>query len=537
MSFINSKILKDLEIFEKIVPKLDHTVTIYGKTKFKELFTTMQFEPELLFRRQDLLKTILRNSNTASKIRAFLEKISKLQSSINWLFQNNDEAFQDLYFQKEFLNIKELLTAKNFLKIYSPSLTIIIYIIIYIILKYNRVPVSINNYLYGIYQGYKLYITLILNLIVSGENFISFLTNILATTYVFYQFYSIYNSFEFSISHYQKCDQFKDKFIDLKKFVKICRKIYKLDTFLYYEKTLIRKNLISLNKLLSDNNLNSLGFLILFKKRKHEYEGCFNKILQYISLVDSFLSISLLVRDGYSFPQFDIKSQKPYIMGQGFWYPGQPKSQQVLNDCKLGTPNSMIITGPNTAGKSTYLRNVMLSILLSQTLGVCASQELIFTPFYHLFTYLDIPNVAGNKESLFEAEILRCMDYCKVIEKLSPNLFAFTIMDEIFTGTNPKEGISGSYSVCDYLGTFENSLNIITTHFGELTKLADLYPQRFKNMKFSVIEKQDGRFYRPFKLEDGRSDQHIAIKLLKQKGYNNRIIDGALNKLQQLNTV
>ena len=194
----------------------------------------------------------------------------------------------------------------------------------------------------------------------------------------------------------------------------------------------------------------------------------------------------------------------------------------------------MIITGPNTSGKSTYIRNVMLAIFLSQTLGVCYCDEIVFTPFYSLFTYINIPNIARNKESLFEAEIMRCMDYCKIIEELDENHYLFTVIDELFTGTNPKEGIAGSYAVCDYVGKFDTSLLILTTHFEELTGLASCYPNRFKNMKFSVIKKNDGGFHRPYVIEEGISRQNIAIELLHDKGYNEEIIGRALEKMDEL---
>ena len=137
------------------------------------------------------------------------------------------------------------------------------------------------------------------------------------------------------------------------------------------------------------------------------------------------------------------------------------------------------------------------------------------------------------KESLFEAEIKRCIEFCTSIESLKDNQFTFTIMDELFTGTNPEEGIAGSYSVCKYLGDYNNSLLIITTHFKQLTDLEKESPTKFKNKMFTV-DINNGMIHRSYKLHDGISNQNIAIELLKYKGYNNKIIQMALLKLQQL---
>jgi len=178
-------------------------------------------------------------------------------------------------------------------------------------------------------------------------------------------------------------------------------------------------------------------------------------------------------------------------------------------------------------------------VLLSQTIGVVCCDSIRFTPFKYLFTYLDIPNIVRNKESLFEAEILRCMEYCNIlanlgIDEFGNREFSFTVIDELFTGTNPKEGIASSYAVCEHIGKFDNSLNIITTHFMELTKLGDDVPDVFRNMKFFVIKNEDGSFDRPYLIQDGKSEQHIAIALLKNKGYNDEIVNRALDKLKEL---
>ena len=67
----------------------------------------------------------------------------------------------------------------------------------------------------------------------------------------------------------------------------------------------------------------------------------------------------------------------------------------------------------------------------------------------------------------------------------------------------------------------------------QLTDLEKEYPDKFKNMKFYVI-KSDNGFIRPYTIENGKSEQHIAIELLHNKGYNNVIIERALDKLKEL---
>jgi DNA mismatch repair ATPase MutS len=536
MNSISPKILTDLEIHNKVIPHIDKTITIYGKAKFRDLFNIMYNNEQNLLRRRQIIQSILKKQKNVKKITIQLNKIKKYEDTVRWLFGTIGKEYKDLYFKREYFNTQDLLSTKNFLKTYSPSFIIIIYLLIFVVLKYYGLSIDIKSYIMGIYESYKMFIISILYLFMENINLISLLTNMFATFYVLYQLYTIYNSFDSSVVHYYKCSDFNKHINKIRNLINCVKEIYRLDKFFTIEKKLISDDIHEMDELYNDSKINKIGYNLLLKRDSQTHESKFNKMLQYIGLVDAFISISKLVMyHGYTFPLYDFtKESGPYINATGLWSPYINYSEQVKNNCELGSPNTIILTGPNTSGKSTYIRNVMLSILLSQTIGVTCCDYLQYTPFTHLFTYLDIPNVSRDKESLFEAELLRCMEYCTILEQLNENEYTFTILDELFTATNPKEGIASSFSVCEYLGKFKNSLNILTTHFMELTKLGYDQPKNFKNMKFTIIENPDGSFLRPYTLETGRSDQHIAIKLLKNKGYNNYIVDRAIEKLKEL---
>ena len=99
-------------------------------------------------------------------------------------------------------------------------------------------------------------------------------------------------------------------------------------------------------------------------------------------------------------------------------------------------------------------------------------------------------------------------------------------MDEIFTGTNPKEGEAAAYGVAKHISSFGNNMTIVATHFKELTNLEITTGGLFKNYKVSVIKK-DGGFIYPYKLEQGISDQPIALQLLANEGFASEILDEA----------
>lgn len=539
MNNTHPKLITDLEIDEKVFPVIDKTTTIYGRMRLREMLDVINYGQDELLGQRYILESFFYNPTMCKAIYKQLRKIKQLEDDINWLF-SSDTSYDNFLFGYDVLNIKELLTAKNFLKIYSPSFVVIIYLIIYLILRYKGLKLDIKSYLLGIYNGYKSLLNGILHLILRNKNMISLLTNIFATTYVVYHIYNVYNSCETSLTHYKSCDDFSNRFKNIRQFVDGVSAIFKTDSVLLNEKTSIILPLQDINNILSDKHIKSFGSILLFKKEITKYESKFNSILQYVGTVDAYLSIVRLLSLGYTFPNFDFSPQKnqPYISAENLWCPYMD-DDQVLNSYFAGNdrPNNTIITGPNTSGKSTYIRNAMLSILLSQTIGVTCCGDLTFTPLCILFSYMDIPNIARYKESLFEAEVQRCMEYCKMVENLPEDAFMFTIMDELFTGTNPIEGAAGSYAVCDYVGKSKNSLLIVTTHFNELTKLGIKHPKRFSNKKFMVDRMEDGQISRNYVLQDGISDQNIAIELLYYKGYNTSIVDKAMKKIKNLKKI
>ena len=530
MNIVDQKLLTDLEIYEKIIPILDKTITLYGKTKFKEFFQIFYNDKNHLLRRKNIIESIVNTPNIKKIIVSNLKKINKLEDNINWFFSKNNDTYDDLCFKIDYLTIDNMLTCRNFLKIYNPGILVIIYLMIYLILRYNGININIKDYIFSIYASYKLFISGLLSFIINDKNMISFLTNILASTYTLYQLYTIYNSIENSIIHYKKCSEFNNKFNNIRKFIDLVKLIFKKDCFFIYEKNLLKEKINKIDKIFSKKLLTNIGYKIMLKKNSNVYESDFNSILQYIGVIDSFISISSLLNDGYTFPYFDY-SEKPSIDANFIWHPCIKPEFRIKNNCKIS--NNIIITGPNTSGKSTYIRSVMLAIFLAQTIGVTCCDKLTFTPFTVLYTHIEIPNIVRDKASLFETEILRCIEYCKLVESLPKNSFIFAVMDELFTSTNPLEGIAGSYGICEYLGQFTNNLFIITTHFQELTKLESIYPDKFKNMKF-IVDIQNNILVSNYKITDGISTQNIAINLLNQKGYNNSIIEKANLKLKDL---
>ena len=199
--------------------------------------------------------------------------------------------------------------------------------------------------------------------------------------------------------------------------------------------------------------------------------------------------------------------------------------------------NNMLITGPNAAGKSTFIKSVMLNIILSQTLGISSSKNLELTPFKNLDTYLHIPDIKGES-SLFETEMYRSKNYIDKIKNTDD--LSFIVMDEIFSSTNYIEGFSGAYAILEKLSKFNNSLYIVTTHYTKLNSLEKETNGKIKNYKFEINRDSSSNIIFNYKLKEGYSNQFIALELLKNNNFDKDIIDSALKvsktiKIEKIN--
>jgi hypothetical protein len=244
-----------------------------------------------------------------------------------------------------------------------------------------------------------------------------------------------------------------------------------------------------------------------------------------LGYIDAYLSIAKLYaqhedkRVSYSFVTF-VESDAPFVDARNFWNPFVDTKTVVANNIQLNgqdTASNMILTGPNTGGKSTIIKGLLLNLLFAQTFGIAPAESLVISPFTYINCYLNITDDIAAGTSLFKAEVLRAKKLIETIRSLKNGEFSFTIMDEVFSGTSPKEGEEAAYLFAKELGLFQNSLCCIATHFPKLTDLENENAP-FKNYQVTVKKAEDGSWIRPFKLEEGKSTINIAFDLLKEEG-------------------
>lgn len=221
----------------------------------------------------------------------------------------------------------------------------------------------------------------------------------------------------------------------------------------------------------------------------------------------------------YCFADF-VATEKPTLHIEDFWNPFVDHSIVVTNSLELGQgadAAKVILTGSNTGGKSTILKAIMMSLLMSHTFGIAPAKSMKLSPFAFMGSYLRVNDDTALGESKFKAEVMRAKMLVDTMNALPKDQFGFVIIDELFTGTGSEKAANAAYKVADKLAGLENNLYILATHFPLLTELEKDNAGLIKNMKVDIFKDDAGNLIRPFKLEPGVSTSNVANDILNEQ--------------------
>lgn len=248
--------------------------------------------------------------------------------------------------------------------------------------------------------------------------------------------------------------------------------------------------------------------------------------MKFVGEVDAYLSIAKLYKKyqhtplAYSFVTF-IEQDAPYIELQNFWNPMLDVTKAVGNNITFnvdGTGRAAIVTGSNSAGKSTIMVNGLSStLLLAHTLGIAPVTSATMTPFDYLATSLKVQDNVATGESHFVAETRHAARLSDAIAQLPTGKKAFIAIDELFEGTTAAVGSKALHDFGQTLAAHDNLIFVISTQYqGEPTKLEQETNGVCKNHRVDVIKNDDGTITRPYKVEEGVSQVSIGNELLQQ---------------------
>jgi DNA mismatch repair protein MutS len=187
----------------------------------------------------------------------------------------------------------------------------------------------------------------------------------------------------------------------------------------------------------------------------------------------------------------------------------------------------MLITGPNMAGKSTYIRQVALLTLMAHIGSFVPAAEARIDLVDRIFTRIGASDDLSRGQSTFMVEM---SETANILNNTTPR--SLVILDEIGRGTSTFDGLSLAWSIVEYLHNQAGAKTLFATHYHELTELAGRLP-RLRNYNVAVREwREQVVFLR--KILPGGTDKSYGIQVARLAGVPRIVIDRAKVILRNL---
>lgn len=257
--------------------------------------------------------------------------------------------------------------------------------------------------------------------------------------------------------------------------------------------------------------------------RKSEF-NIVKELLEIIYEYDAFNSIALAIRKhGFSLPTY-YRDKCNYLQIKGLFHPFL--DNPVPNDFEFEpATNVCFLSGPNMAGKSTFLKSLSIAVYLSH-LGFPVPASYLKTSLYNgLLTTINLSDNINKGYSHYYSEVLR-VKY--VAEQISSVGNIFVVFDELFRGTNVKDAYEASLSVISAISKLKKGVFAISSHIIEVAEeLKDNECIFFRYFEARFI---DGTPQYTYKIKDGITDERIGMYILNKEKVIETIEQSALSK-------
>ncbi|MEX2132220.1 MAG: DNA mismatch repair protein MutS, partial [Pseudohongiellaceae bacterium] len=200
----------------------------------------------------------------------------------------------------------------------------------------------------------------------------------------------------------------------------------------------------------------------------------------------------------------------------------------VANDLLMDAQRQMlIITGPNMGGKSTYMRQSALIVLLAFTGSYVPAQAAQIGPVDRIFTRIGSSDDLAGGRSTFMVEMT---ETANILHHATAQ--SLVLMDEIGRGTSTFDGLSLAWAAARYIAEQLKSYTLFATHYFELTALADSHPT-IHNVHLEAIEHQNGIVFL-HQVKQGPASQSYGLQVAQLAGIPRQVIQQARLKLASL---
>jgi DNA mismatch repair ATPase MutS len=251
-----------------------------------------------------------------------------------------------------------------------------------------------------------------------------------------------------------------------------------------------------------------IAFRFLQKHIKQNEDGI-EQLIENLGFLESCLCIASFRESlpSYCIPHYE---EEVSIVSHGLYHP--MLTSPVAND--METTKSVLLTGSNASGKSTFLKTVAMNAILAQTIGTVCAKDYVSCPF-QIYSSMSLRDHLDQAESYYITEVKALK---RILEHKEDSIPYLCFVDEVLRGTNTIERIASSTSILQSLAE-GNGLCFAATHDIELTYLLEGICENY----YFQEDICNGDIIFDYQLHKGRAKSRNAIQLLEILGYDKTI--------------
>lgn len=262
-----------------------------------------------------------------------------------------------------------------------------------------------------------------------------------------------------------------------------------------------------------------------------------SSILQNVSLIHRFASrlAELDLVTSMAWLSVEARLVRPRFQAEGFQILGsrhlvvEKLSQKAFtpNDIHLSKSGTLLLTGPNMAGKSTLMRQVALTSLMAQCGLFVPAREANLPLLTRLYTRIGASDSLWSGQSTFMVEMIETAELLKDADQKS-----LVILDEVGRGTSTFDGMALAEAILEFILTRSKSMCLFATHYHELAKMSEKFPAKLKNAHMAIQDTGgDIRFLHV--LKDGPASRSYGIEVAKTAGLPAEVLTRARVLLEE----
>lgn len=251
-----------------------------------------------------------------------------------------------------------------------------------------------------------------------------------------------------------------------------------------------------------------------------------HELASALAMIDVLYALAVISNEnGYTRPFFhedhniDIEEARHPILEKLM-----KDSRYVSNDLKMdGTNSVLMITGPNMGGKSTYMRQTALIVLMAQIGCFVPARKAHLPIFDQIFTRIGASDDIMSGQSTFMVEMIEANN---ALQNATAN--SLILFDEIGRGTSTYDGMALAHAMIEYITSNIKAKTLFSTHYHELTALADQNSE-IRNVHVEVHEENEKVTFL-YRVQDGKADKSYGINVARLA----HLPSSVLNRAKQL---